>query len=137
MNSPFKDQWITAMQEKMASLENNQTWKLSELPHDRQPIGCKRIYKMKRSADGSIRRFKARLVAQGYSQKYGEDYNQVFAPVVKHSTFRMLLAKVTRNEMEVYHMDAKTVFLNGTIDEVIFMKQPSGFIVDDKPDLVD
>jgi len=91
---------------------------------------------MKRSANGSIRRFKARLVAQGYSQKYGEDYDQVFAPVVKHSTFRTLLAIAARNEMKVYHMDAKTAFLNGTIDEVIFMKQPPGFVVEDKPNLV-
>jgi len=75
------------------------------------------------------------LVAQGYSQKYGKDYDQVFVPVVKHSTFRMLLA-IARNEMKVYHMDAKTAFLNGTIDEVIFMKQPPEFIVEDKPNLV-
>lgn len=89
------------------------------------------MYKVKRGADCSIRRFKARLVAQGYSQKFGENYDQVFAPVVKHSTFRVLLALAGRNDMEVYHMDAKTAFLNGTIDEVIFMKQPPRFVVED------
>lgn len=136
VSSPFKDQWIKAMQEEMASLEDNQTWELLELPHDRQAIGCKWIYKMKRGEDGSIRRFKARLVAQGYSQKFGEDYDQVFAPVVKHSTFRVLLALAARRNMEVYHMDAKTAFLNGTIDEVIFMKQPPGFVAVDKSKLV-
>jgi len=65
-----------------------------------------------------------------------EDYDQIFAPVVKHSTFRMLLAIAVRNEMEVYHMDVKTAFLNATVDEVIFMKQPSEFAVEDKPNLV-
>lgn len=136
VSGPFKDQWIKAMQKEMVSLEDNQTWELSELSHDRQAIGCKWIYKIKHAADGSIRRFKARLVAQGYSQKFGEDYDQVFAPVVKHSTFRVLLALTAKRNMEIYHMDAKTAFLNGTINEVIYMKQPPGFVEKGKTKLV-
>lgn len=81
--------------------------------------------------DGQITRYKARYVAQGFSQKYGEDYDEIFAPVVMHTTFRTLLSVAAQRRMIVHHFDAKTAFLNGEISETIHMKQPEGFGVDD------
>lgn len=75
VTGPFKHEWIKAMKEEMKSLENNHTWELSKLLQDKQVISCKWIYKLEHGSDGTLRRFKARLVAQSYSQKYGEDYD--------------------------------------------------------------
>lgn len=83
-------------------------------------------FKVKTNADGD-RRFKARLVAQGFSQKYGSDYDEVFAPVVKQTTFRTLLAVAAKEKMFVQHMDDMTAFLNGELVKTIYMKQPPGF----------
>lgn len=94
--SDQKQQWIEAMNDEMKSLKKNGTWTLCELPSDRKAIGCKWVYKLKTNADGSACRFKARLVAQGFSQKYGTDYDQVSAPVVRQTTFRILLSVAGR-----------------------------------------
>lgn len=136
ISGQFSEQWLNAMKEEIESLNENGTWELTELPNDRKAIGCKWVFKVKKGMDGSIRRFKARLVAQGFSQKYGEDYDQVFAPVATKTTFRILLSIAARDKMEVFHMDAKTAFLNGTIDETIFMRQPPGFVVEGNSKLV-
>lgn len=127
-----KNEWITAMKEEMKSLKENQTWELVQLPKDRKTIGCKWVYKIKYDANGEVCKYKARLVAQGFSQKFGSDYDQVFAPVVRQSTFRILLTLAAKENMEVVHFDAKTAFLNGKLQETIFMKQPPGFIDGDK-----
>lgn len=111
----------------MNSLMENSTWELVDLPKDRIAIGCKWVFKLKTNVDGSIQRFKARLVAQGYSQKYGSDYDEVFAPVVKQTTFRVLMSVAAKERMIVKHLDAKTAFLNGKLRETIYMKQPPGF----------
>lgn len=132
VTGPNKDEWLTAMQEEMDSLNQNGTWILTELPKDRKAIGCKWVYTCKYLADGSVARFKARLVAQGFSQKYGTDYDAVFAPVVRQASFRTLLAVAAKKEMIVLHFDAKTAFLNGELQEEIFMRQPPGFHSNDK-----
>lgn len=85
------------------------------------------MYKLKSDATGNTRRFKARLVAQGFSQKYGVDYDQVFAPVARQTMFRILLSVAANHKMLVYHFDVKTAFLNGVLEEKIYMRQPSGF----------
>lgn len=130
-----KVQWLTAMQEEIASMESNGTWELTELPKGKLAIGNKWVYKLKRNTEGDMYRFKARLVAQGFSQKYGVDYDEVFAPVVNHTTFRIFLSIAGKYKMIVNHLDVKAAFLNGKISETIFMKQPQGFI-SDNPDLV-
>lgn len=90
--SPLKAAWYSVMQEELESIEANETWDLVDLPAGRKPIGSKWVYKIKRSAVGEVICYKARLVAQGYSQQYDTDYDQIFAPVVRHTTFRTLLA---------------------------------------------
>lgn len=108
--SKKKDEWIKAMNEKMQSLEKNGTWQLTNLPDDRKAVGSKWVYKIKGSNDGSIQNFKARVVAQGFSQKFGTDYNEVFAPVVRQATFRTLLSVAAKEKLLVEHLDVKTAF---------------------------
>lgn len=85
------------------------------------------MYKLKSDATGNTRRFKARFVVQGFSQKYGVDYDQVFAPVARQIMFRILLSVAASHGMLVYHFDVKTIFLNGVLEEEIYVRQPSGF----------
>lgn len=125
--NPYRTQWKQAVEDEMLSLKQNGTWELSKLPNDRKAIGCKWTFKAKTDTSGNVVRFKARLVAQGFAQKYGTDYDEVFAPVAKQTTFRTLLAIATKENLIVQHVDAKTAFLNGELKETIFMKQPPGF----------
>lgn len=129
--SKFKNEWLAAMQEEITSLEQNGTWELCNLPESRKPVGSKWVFKVKKNTDGSIQQFKARLVAQGFSQKYGEDYDQTFAPVVRQTTLRTLLSIAAKEQFTVHHFDVKTAFLNGELNETIYMKQPPGFNTDD------
>lgn len=87
--SSNKSEWIQAMNEKISSMKKNQTWDLCELPGDRKAIGSKWVFKVKTDEGGNVARFKARSVAQGFSQKFGTDYDQVFAPVARQTTFRI------------------------------------------------
>lgn len=132
LSSKDKQKWSQAMQEEMDSLKKNGTWVLSKLPEGRSAIGCKWVFKLKTNANGDIVRYKARLVAQGFSQKFGADYDQVFAPVARQTTFRMLLAIASKENYNVLHIDAKTAFLNGELKETIYMKQPPGFVQDNE-----
>ena len=106
----------------------NETWKLVKLPTGRKPVGCKWIFKTKRTSEGKVGRYKARLVAKGYTQKPGEDYDETFSPVVRYSSIRTLLAFAIQNGMIIHQMDVVTAFLNGTLDEDIYMEQPPGYI---------
>lgn len=114
----------------MESHERNSTWQLVDLPTGKVAIGGKWVLKTKTGNDGEITRYKARYVAKGFSQKYGEDYDEVFAPVVLHTTFRTLLSVAAQRKMLVHYFDAETAFLNGKLSETIFMKQPEGFECD-------
>lgn len=131
-----KDKWIHAMEEEISSLKANETWQLVELPPGKNVVGCKWVYKIKSNASGGATRFKARLVAQGFSQKFGVDYDQVFAPVARQTTFRVFLSAASSRGMEVHHFDAKTAFLNGELNEEIFMRQPPGFTEEDQENMV-
>ena len=92
LDSPDCDKWKVAMEKEMKSLDDNDTWELAELPEGHTAVGSKWVYKIKTKADGSIERYKARLVAQGFTQEYGVDYNETFSPVVKMESFRGLVA---------------------------------------------
>lgn len=127
-----KSKWVEAMNDEMNSMYENETWELVELPEGRKAIGSKWTYKIKKDACGKIQRYKARLVAQGFSQKFGTDYDEVFAPVAKQITFKILLAVASVEKMKVKHFDVKTAFLYGELEEPIYMKQPQGFIVEGK-----
>lgn len=125
ISSVYCNQWIKAMQEELESLRSTKTYELKDLPAGRKAIGCKWVFKRK-TEDGKIR-FKARLVAKGFSQKYGEDYDEVFAPVARAPTIRLLLSMAGKLNFHVKQFDVKTAFLNGSLDEEIYMKQPEGF----------
>ncbi|KAE8684117.1 hypothetical protein F3Y22_tig00111151pilonHSYRG00072 [Hibiscus syriacus] len=129
--------WRIAMNEEMQSLQKNQTWKLASLPKGKKAIGCKWVYAKKDGfPDKNNIRYKARLVAKGYAQTEGVDYNEVFSPVVKHSSIRILLALVAQLDLELVQMDVKTAFLHGDLDEEIYMTQPDGFKVAEKEEMV-
>jgi hypothetical protein len=128
---PEKDKWVVAMEEELTSIEINKTWSLVDLPNGRTPIGCRWVYKVKDNGDQPSR-YKARLVAQGFTQKFGEDYDEVFAPVTRSSTFRTLLTIASKQNLTVQQFDVKTAFLNGTLQEEIYMKLPPNHIQSDK-----
>ena len=114
--------WLTAMQDEMESLEKNGTWDLVKLPKDKKPVRCKWIFKRKEAMSPSEpARYKARLVAKGYSQIPGIDFNDVFSPVVKHSSIRILLSIVAMHDYELEQLDVKTAFLHGELEEDIYM----------------
>lgn len=125
--SPERDAWQTAMQEEIDSLKENHTWELVDLPPGRKVVGCKWTYKKKEDANGKPVRYKARLVAQGYSQRYGTDFDEVFAPVARQATLRTLLTVASRDSMIVKHLDIKSAYLYAELEEDIFMRQPPGF----------
>ena len=136
LNSVNLKQWLKATQNEFNSLKQNQTWDLVDLPPEKNIVGSKWVFKNKRGPDGKIDRYKARLVAQGYSQQHGVDYDEVFAPVAKYSSIRSVLAIANQLNLEIHQMDVKTAFLNGDLEEEIFMKQPDGFIDKDRPNMV-
>ena len=131
------EKWIEAAVEEMTSLKKNKTWILVDRPKDQKAIGCRWLFKRKPDIAGvEDPRHKARLVAKGYSQKEGIDYQEIFAPVVKHVSIRYMLSAVTHFNMELQQMDVKTAFLHGNIEEHIVMEQPEGFVDKDQPDKV-
>ncbi|KAH9720235.1 hypothetical protein KPL70_006028 [Citrus sinensis] len=121
--------WKEAINDEMDSIVGNKTWKLVDLPPGSNPIGCKWIFKKKKKVDGTIERFKARLVAKGFTQKEGLDYFDTYAPVARIATIRVLIALASIYQFEIHQMDVKTAFLNGELDEEIYMKQPEGFVM--------
>ncbi|KAH9303948.1 hypothetical protein KI387_008352 [Taxus chinensis] len=120
-------EWETAMQIEYDALIKNDTWKLVPLPPGKHPIGCKWVYKIKCKADGTLDKYKARLVAKGFSQQEGIDYEETFAPTAKMVTFRLLLAFAAQFGWKIYQMDVKSAFLNGDLEEEVYMTQPEGF----------
>jgi hypothetical protein len=124
LSGPDAPLWRKAMDEELASLLEMDAWKLVPLPPGIKPLPCRWTYKLKRDGDGNIDRYKARLVAKGYAQKEGIDFNEVFAPVSKHSTLRALLSVVAAEDLELIQLDVKLAFLNGELEEDIYMQQP-------------
>ena len=127
LSSPDKEKWKSAMASEMKSLKDNDVWELVKLPEGRKALGSKWVYKVKTDENGSIKRYRARLVAQGFSQKYGTDYDQTFCPVVRLESFRTLVALSVQHGLKIHQVDVTTAFLNGELEEEVYMKQPSGF----------
>jgi len=121
-----------AMNEEMKSLQKNQTWDSVELPEGKKVVGCKWIFKKKSSLSSTeVIKYK---ITKGYSQKEGVDYKDIFSPIVRHTSIRVLLALVATFDMELEQLDVKTTFLHGKSEEDILMKQPKGFEVQGKKD---
>lgn len=136
LSGPKSREWTDAMTNEIGSLAENDVWDLVTLPEGRKAIGSKWIYKTKLDADGNIERYKARLVAQGFNQKYGIDYDETFSPVVRFESIRTVIALAANYALKVHQMDVKTAFLNGELKEEIFMKQPEGFVSKGEENLV-
>ena len=121
MNDKGKDQWIKAMNLEMESMYFNSVQKLVDQPDGVKPIGFKWIYKRKRDQTGKVQTFKAQLVAKGYTQREGVDYEETFSPIAMLKSIRILLSIATFYDYEIWQMDVKTAFLNGNLEESIYM----------------
>jgi histone deacetylase 1/2 len=124
--------WLTAMKAEHSALINNNTWFFVPLPDNRQAIGCKWVFRVKQNPDGTLNKYKARLVAKGFHQKPGFDYNETFSPVVKPVTVRTVLFLAVTNKWTIQQLDINNAFLNGFLDEEVYMVQPPRFESADK-----
>ncbi|PHT36714.1 hypothetical protein CQW23_24414 [Capsicum baccatum] len=120
--------WKKAMDEEIAAIRRNDTWELTSMPEGHNPIGVKWVYKTKTNKEGKVDKYKARLVAKGYKKKYGVDYDEVFAPVARIDTVRLLTALAAQNRWKIYQMDVKSAFLNGYLEEEVYIEQPPGYL---------
>jgi hypothetical protein len=136
MSCKESELWYDAMKEEMNSIKSNEVWDLVELPNGAKAIGCKWVFKTKKDSLGNIERYKARLVAKGFTQKEGIDYTETFSPVSKKDSLRVIMALVAHFDLELQQMDVKTTFLNGDLEEEVYMKQPEGFPSSDGEQLV-
>ncbi|KAK1626816.1 hypothetical protein QYE76_001131, partial [Lolium multiflorum] len=128
MMSPDSNKWQEAMKSEMGSMYDNKVWTLVDLPDSRKAVENKWIFKRKTDADGNVTVYKARLVAKGFRQIQGVDYDETFSPVAKLKSVRILLAIAAFFDYEIWQMDVKTAFLNGDIEEELYMVQPKGFV---------
>ncbi|KAL8115181.1 hypothetical protein AgCh_021856 [Apium graveolens] len=128
--------WVQAMQEELNEFERNKVWTLVPRPKNRSVVGTKWVFRNKTDSDGIITRNKARLVAKGYSQQEGIDYDETFAPVARLEAIRIFLAYTAHKKFIVFQMDVKSAFLNGELEEEVYVEQPPGFVDTKHPDYV-
>lgn len=115
------------MQEELEALKKNNTWKLVPLPEGKKIVGCKWVFSIKYKADGSIDRYKARLVGKGFTHTYGIDYSKTFSRVAKLNTVRVLLSLAANLDWPLHQLDVKNAFLHGNLDEEVYMDIPPGY----------
>ena len=127
LSGPEAPFWEEAIEAEYQALISMNAWALTTLPQGKKAIPCKWVFKRKLNADGSIERYKARLVIKGFYQREGIDYNAVFAPVVRTSTVRLFLSIVASYDLECHSIDIKNAFIQGDVEEQIFMRQPDGY----------
>jgi hypothetical protein len=121
--------WKEAINDEMDSILSNNTWILVDLPHGSKPIGCKWVFRRKYNTDGSLQTFKTRLVAKSFKQKEGIDYFDTYAPVARITSIRVLMELASIFDLYVHQMDVKTAFLNGDLEEEVYMEQPERFVM--------
>jgi hypothetical protein len=131
-----RPEWEKSMEAEHEILMKNQTWYLIYLPLGKKPISCKWVYKVKYKVDGTLDKYKARLVVQGFFEREGIDYEETFAPIAKMRTIHLVLAMAAQQGWKVHQMDMKSAFLNVDFKEVVYMCQPKGFQVAGKENLV-
>ncbi|KAK2420319.1 putative mitochondrial protein [Trifolium repens] len=124
--------WLAAMKEEYDALLRNKTWTLVPPPTHKQPIGCKWVFRVKENPDGTIQKHKAKLVAKGFHQQAGTDFSETFSPVVKPVTVKTVLTLAVTNRWPIQQIDVNNAFLNGILEEEVYMQQPQGFEVSDK-----
>ncbi|RVW94789.1 Retrovirus-related Pol polyprotein from transposon TNT 1-94 [Vitis vinifera] len=129
-------EWRKAVNEEIQVLQKNDTWKITKLPQGKHPVGCKWVFNVKYRADGRIDRYKARLVAKGFTQTYGIDFQETFAPVAKLNTIRVLLSLAANLNWNLHQLDVKNAFLNGDLEEEVYMEIPPGLKLSSSNDLV-
>ncbi|KAJ3507985.1 hypothetical protein NMY22_g16757 [Coprinellus aureogranulatus] len=129
LGGPESKEWLGAVQEELGTLKKMGTWELKDLPEGRDAVGCKWVFTRKKDEKGQVVRHKARLVAQGFSQKPGMDFDLdgTFAPVMRLETLRSVLALATILRLHVFQLDFKNAYLNGKLNRPIYMRQPDGF----------
>jgi hypothetical protein len=120
------DCWKQAMQNEITALEQTGTWQIVDLPPAVKPIGCRWIFKIKHNVDGSIERYKERLVAKGYNQIEGLNYFDTYSPVAKLTTVRFIIALATINHWHLHQLDVNNAFLHGELQEDVYMTIPHG-----------
>lgn len=130
ISGPEKQQWLQAIAEELQSFEDNQVWEIVDAPNGASVVQSKWVLRKKFSCDNEVR-YRARLVAKGFTQKPGVDYQETFSPVIRHSTLRLLFALSVQLDMDITHLDVTTAFLNGFLKESIFMRLPEGFPIHD------
>ena len=125
-----KVEWREVMQEELAAIEKNQTWDLVELPEGKKAVGLKWVFKTKFKADGSLQKYKARLVVKGYSQTYGTDFEETFSLVAIFEPIRVFIALAVQLQWPIYQLDIKSTFLNGDLHEEMYVEEPVGFVIE-------
>uniref|UniRef100_A0A803Q3K0 Reverse transcriptase Ty1/copia-type domain-containing protein n=1 Tax=Cannabis sativa TaxID=3483 RepID=A0A803Q3K0_CANSA len=131
-----QEQWNQAMTDEMLALTRNETYSLVPLPEDRTPIGCKWVFREKENSDGTHNRYKARLVAKGFHQQPGFDFIETFSPAVKPVTIRIVLSLAISYGWKIKQLDVNNAFLNGTLNEEVYMLQPPSFEITSHPNLI-
>jgi hypothetical protein len=124
--------WKDAMSEEYNSILKNDVWTVVPRPRNKSVVTSKWLYKIKHAADGSVEKYKARFVARGFSQKEGIDYDEIFAPVARYSSIRTIISLAAVFGWKLHQMDVKTAFLNGEVEEEVYIEQPEGFILHNK-----
>jgi hypothetical protein len=124
--------WKDSMLEEYRSILKNNVWDIVPRPKDKSVVSSKWIYKIKHAVDGSVENFKARFVASGFTQKEGIDYEETFAPVARYTSIQTIIALTFVLGWKLHQMDVKTTFLNGKIEQKVFVEQPDGFVLHNK-----
>lgn len=124
------EKWRMAMNEEIKAIRRNDTWELANLPKGKKLIVVKWIYKTKKNSKGDVKKYEAPLVAKGFTQKSRIDYDEVFAPVARLEIIRLIIALATQQRWKLYLMDVKSDFLNGVLEEEVYVNQPQGYIIE-------
>jgi hypothetical protein len=127
-----RKKWADAMTEEYKSIMKNEVWEIVPRPKNKDVVSYRWLFKIKHAADGSIEKYKERFVARGFSQKEGIGYEDTFTPMARYTLIRTIIALVAKMKRKLHQIDAKTTFLNGVIEEEVYIEKPQGFEVEDR-----